>query len=118
VYLDIYWDLAGHFTRFDTLPGKPLTKYNHRDFTSRDYLKLHLTMSNENSILGEKSPDELLDKTRYRFSETTDAITGATAREMPSTIVEFEKIIEILKSGQPLVNSYIAKRMHSAILEN
>lgn len=176
-FLKIYWDLAGHFTHFDTLPGKPLTKYDHKPFTSRDYLKLQETLRNENSILGEKNPDELVDKNKKRYSEKLDAITGATAREIQSAVVEgalystyslwhlvngninqdlrkytlsiynaeienqllraenpktllfglkqldgsyfenhFERIIDLMKSGHPLVNFYIAKKLNPDIL--
>jgi len=175
--LKIYWDLAGHFIQFDTLPGIPLTKYDHKPFTSEDYRKLQQTLKNENSILGEKTPEELLDKDRMRHSEKIDAVTGATAREIQSAIVEgalystytlwhlvngkinqdlrkytlsiyngeiedqllraenaktllfglkhldedyfdnhFEEIIELMKSGHPLVNFYIAKKLNPDIL--
>lgn len=177
VSLKIYWDLAGHFIRFDTLPDIPLTKYDHKPFTTQDYLKLRTTLSNENSILGEKRLDELLDKNQKRYSEKLDAITGATAREIQFAIVEgalystytlwhlvngkinqnirnytlsiynaeiedqllhaenpktllfglkhldegyfdnhFDRIIDIMKSGHPLVNFYIAKKINPAIL--
>jgi hypothetical protein len=88
VSLNIYWDLAGHYTYFDTLAGKPLTKYDHMPFTTLDYLKLQITLSEENSILGEKTRDELLDKYLTRYSEKIDAVTGATAREIRSAVVE------------------------------
>lgn len=88
VSLILYWDLAGYFTNFDTLTGKPLTKYDHLPFTAQDYLKLQMTLSEENSILGEKTRDELLDKNLTRYSEKIDAVTAATAREIRASVVE------------------------------
>ena len=88
ITLNVYWDLGGHYIRFDTLLGNPLTKFDHEPFTQRDYEKLQMTLSNENSILGEKAIDELLDTDRRRYSEKIDAVTGATSREIQSAVVE------------------------------
>jgi hypothetical protein len=65
-----------------------MTKNDHMPFTTQDYYKLQMTLSDENSILGEKSKDELLDKNQTRYSEKIDAFTGATAREIRSAVVE------------------------------
>jgi len=88
VLLKVFWDLAGNFTRFDTLQGKPLTKNDHIPFTSQDYEKLHYTLIDETSILGNKTKDELLDKDRSRYSAKIDGVTGATAQEIKSAVVE------------------------------
>jgi len=78
VKVKILWDLIGDFIRFDTLPGYPLTKYDHLPFSTDDYNKLQTTLEDGNSILGRKSEKELLDNNQMRYSEKTDAITGAT----------------------------------------
>lgn len=172
VLLKLYWDLAGNYTRFDTLPGMPLTKNDHITFTSPDYEKLHASLKDHNSILGSKAEDELLDQYRTRYSGKIDAVTGATAMELKDAVVEgalystytlwhlangdikqkiqdhtlahynpaiekqllgssnpmavlmglkfldekdymnrFDQIIDIMKSGSPLVNFYIAKKL-------
>lgn len=178
VFLDIYWDLAGNYVRFDTLQGIPLTKNDHLPFSSQDYFKLQTTLRNENSILGEKTRDELLDQIQTRYSKEIDAVTGATAKELKSAVVEgalystytlwhlvndgikqkilentlkinnaeiekqllnsqnprtiiiglrnldekyyfnhFEEILELMKSGHPLVNFYIVKKMPQNLLK-
>ena len=40
VILKFNWDLAGNYVSFDTIPGKPLTKFDHKRFTDGDYKKL------------------------------------------------------------------------------
>lgn len=84
----IFWDLAGDFVRFDTLQGWPLTKYDHKPFTTSDYIKLQNTLEDENSILARKGEDELLDINKSRYSEKIDGITGATAVQIQNTVVE------------------------------
>lgn len=178
VVLNVYWDLGGYYTHFDTIQGKPLTKYDHNPFTFLDYQKLHMTLGDERSILGEKSRGELLDKSETRYSEKMDAVTGATAREIRSAVVEgalystytlwhlingdirqklwkntlliynpkiesqllnstnprtkilalkmvddsyyfnhFDEIIQMMQSGNPLLNFYIAKKIPEGVFD-
>jgi hypothetical protein len=177
VTLNVFWDLAGNYSRFDTLPGRPLTKNDHIPFEKNDYQKLHATLSDENSILGEKKKEELLDETRSRYSEKLDAVTGATSHEIQSAVVDgalystytlwhlingeiknmmreytlskynsgmenqllksknpktvlfglknldendflyrFETILDLMKSGNPLVNFSLAKKIPAKVL--
>ncbi|MFW5877533.1 MAG: hypothetical protein ACOCUP_00330 [bacterium] len=88
VHLKVYWDLAGNYLNFDTIPGLGLTKNNHNPFTEEDYIKIHHTLRNDNSILGEKTKDELLDKSENRYSEKIDGYTGATAKEIKKAVVD------------------------------
>ncbi len=179
VLLKIYWDLAGNYCRFDTLDGRPLTKNDHIPFTASDYDMLHKTLSDETSILGDKTKDELLDKTRNRYSEKIDGVTGATALEIKSAVVDgalystytlwhlvngtikqhirehtlsrydvdleqqllksknpktiifglknldkdfyfnqFDQIVDLMRSGYPLVNFYIAKKIPEDVFTN
>lgn len=86
--LKIYWDLAGNYLKFDTISGNPLTKNDHLEFDAFDYQKLHQTLSDDNSILGDKTKEELIDNTKVRVSETIDAVSGATAQEIKSVVVD------------------------------
>ena len=86
--LKVYWDLAGNYIRFDTVSGNPLTKNDHLDFNTKDYKKLQTTLKDPNSILGEKSKDELLDPIKTRYSNKIDAVSGATAQEIKSAVVD------------------------------
>ena len=88
VTMEVYWDLAGYYLRYDTLPGGPLTKNDHKPFTSGDYAKLHATLKDDNSILGEREKNELLEKSQARYSEKIDGWTGATRKEIKSAVVD------------------------------
>ena len=88
VLLKLFWDLAGNYTGFDTVSGRPLTKNDHLPFTTQDYKKLHSTLRDDNSILGDKTEDELLDEKQTRYSEKIDGATGATAKEIKSAVVD------------------------------
>lgn len=88
VQIKVFWDLIGNYIRFDTLPGYPLTKNDHLPFTSENYNKLQTTLKNENSILGRKNENELLDNHQKRYSEKIDAVTGATDIQIKNAVVE------------------------------
>ena len=49
--LNLHWDLAGNYSGFDTLPGFPLTKFDHRKFNGEDYRKLDQILNDKNSAL-------------------------------------------------------------------
>ena len=88
VVLKLYWDLAGNYRHFDTIPGKPLTKFDHKKFTSADYLKLDQILKNRNSILRIVKKEELVDKTVIIKATTVDAVTGATPQTIKKAVVE------------------------------
>jgi len=88
VFLNIFWDLGGNYSKFEISPQFPLTKNDHKPFSDQDYDKLDRTLKNETSVLGDKTEDELLDTDRSRYSEKIDGVTGATAKEIQSEIVE------------------------------
>lgn len=88
VVLKIYWDLAGSYTGFDTIPGKPLTKFDHKKFISADYLKLDQILKNRNSILSILEKEELVDKSIKIKATTVDAVTGATPLTIKKSVVE------------------------------
>ncbi|OGT22209.1 MAG: hypothetical protein A2342_09455 [Gallionellales bacterium RIFOXYB12_FULL_54_9] len=88
VILKFYWDLAGNYTGFDTIPGKPLTKFDHKKFQTADYLKLNQILKNRNSILRILEKEDLVDKTIKIKATTVDAITGATPQTIKNAVVE------------------------------
>jgi hypothetical protein len=88
VILKIYWDLAGNYTGFDTIPGKPLTKFDHKKFTSDDYIKLDRILRNRNSVLRMLKKEDLVDKSVKIKAETVDAVTGATPKTISEAVVE------------------------------
>lgn len=88
VILQIYWDLAGNYAGFDTIPGFPLTKFDHKKFTTVDYKKLDQILKNRNSMLRILNKEDLVDKSVKVKSETVDAVTGATPQTVKKSVVE------------------------------
>lgn len=88
MHIRLFWDLTGDYAGYDTLPGHPLTKFDHEPFVSEDYLKLHKLLSNDGSILKFKAKEELIDKEKVKASDVVDGTTGATALEIREEVVE------------------------------
>ncbi len=88
VILMFYWDLAGNYVRFDTLPGKPLTKFDHKRFSDADYKKLDQILKDKNSMLRVLDKEDLVDKTVKVKATTVDAVTGATPQTIKNAVVE------------------------------
>jgi len=88
VVLKIFWDLAGNYAGFDTIAGKPLTKFDHKKFNSADYLKLHEILKNRNNTLRMLNKEDLVDKSVKVKATTVDAVTGATPATIKKVTVE------------------------------
>ncbi len=88
VVLVFYWDLAGHYTGFDTIPGKPLTKFDHQEFAKEDYQKMDQILKDRNSMLRILEKGDLIDKTVKMKAKTVDAVTGATPATVKNAVVE------------------------------
>jgi len=84
-----YWDLLGNYAGFDKIENLPLTKYEHEEFSDADYLKLHQLLQDKNSILGERSIDELVEEpAESSLPEGVDALSGATIAEVKGSTIE------------------------------
>ncbi len=88
VVIKLFWDLAGNYAGFDTIPGKPLTKFDHLKFETADYQKLDQILKNRNSMLRILNKEELVDKSVKVKSNVVDAITGATPKTIKNSVVE------------------------------
>jgi hypothetical protein len=88
VLLIFYWDLAGNYKYFDTIPGVPLTKFDHKKFRSNDYRKLDQILKNKNSTLRILKKEDLVDKTVQLKATTVDAVSGATPQTIKDAVVE------------------------------
>lgn len=88
VILKIYWDLAGNYMQFDTIAGKPLTKFDHKRFSAGDYKKLDQILKDKNSVLRILQKEDLIDRTIKIRSVTVDAVTGATPTTIKNSVVE------------------------------
>jgi hypothetical protein len=88
VVIILYWDLAGNYMGFDTIPGKPLTKFDHLEFDAADYLKLDQILKNKNSSLRILNKEDLVDRSVKVKSNVVDAVTGATPKTIKNSVVE------------------------------
>ncbi|PWE00314.1 hypothetical protein [Marinilabilia rubra] len=88
VKLDVYWNLAGKYLSFDTVPGFPLTKNDHQLFVTRDYEKLHSILQDEYSVLSRIEKNELVQTNKPEKQDGVDGYSGATAKELKQDVVE------------------------------
>lgn len=88
VLLKIYWDLAGNYVRFDTIAGKPLTKFDHKRFSDADYKKLDQILKDRNSMLRVLEKSDLVDKSIKLKATSVDAVSGATLATIKNAVVE------------------------------
>jgi hypothetical protein len=88
VLLKLYWDFAGNYLRFDTIAGKPLTKFDHKKFNANDYQKLDRILKDKNSMLRVLEKEDLIDKNVKIKATTVDAVTGATPATIKNAVVE------------------------------
>ncbi len=75
VKLLLYWDAIGKFQKFDTLPSNPLTKFEHKPFTTSDYTKLHDLLKLNRPAFHEMEKKDLITKVD---DNSVDATSGAT----------------------------------------
>ena len=83
----LYWNLLGKYAGFDRYPALPLTKFEHEEFSPDDYLKLHLLLMDDNSMLKRKEIDELVEKPKESKIKGVDAVAGATVTEVKKSVV-------------------------------
>jgi hypothetical protein len=88
VFLNVKWDLAGNYLGFDTIPGHPLTKFDHKRFSKADYVRLQQILKDKNSILRVLGKNNLVDKSVQLKATTVDAVTGATPATIKNAVIE------------------------------
>jgi hypothetical protein len=84
VELFFYWDLVGNFAKYELVPGKPLTKLEHKPFSDADYKKLYEILSNKYPAFINLKKDELITKVK---TKGIDGFTGATVAAIQGQIV-------------------------------
>lgn len=83
----LYWTLLGEYAGFDRYSELPLTKHNHDEFKAEDYQKLHALLTDDKSILGRRSIDQLVEKPKMRSVNGIDAVSGATVARVKESVV-------------------------------
>lgn len=86
--IELFWDLAGNYLKFDTIKGKPLTKFDNKKFNTKDYEQLNRILKDRNSILSVLDKSELTDKNTKLQATTVDAVTSATPASLKKAVVE------------------------------
>ena len=86
--IKIYWDLAGGYLHYDTIPGIPLTKFDHKPFTNGDNEKLDEILRDKFSILGKLWKEDIINKNNTKKASSVDAVTGATQESIRNSVVE------------------------------
>lgn len=86
--IKLYWTLLGDYAGFDKFSKLPLTKHDHDEFLSEDYEKLHQLLMDDNSILKQRTIDELVEKPiRKNLEMEADGLSGATVTEIKESVV-------------------------------
>lgn len=85
--IKFYWTLLGEYAGFDRYPMMPLTKYDHDEFLSEDYQKLHELLADDKSLLGRRTILQLVEKPKMRTVNGVDAISGATITRVKEAVV-------------------------------
>lgn len=94
LHIEMYWDLVGQYVGYGVYPEEGLTKFDHEVFEPGDYLKLHQLLLNPHSILDRRKVSDLYDIGKERKKQITfkgkevDGISGATKKEVKTTVVE------------------------------
>jgi hypothetical protein len=95
--IKIYWDLLGTYAGYDIHEDDPLTKYEHTPFDAEDYKKLHTLLMDRNSILRERTMDDLVDRvpvdaanesSKASHKHAVDGVTSATKSEISKNVVK------------------------------
>ena len=87
VRIIFFWDLLGNFDHFELPPNEFLTKINQQPFDEEDYKKLDRILGDRNSWLGDLDINQLSLSLNGPI-EAIDGISGATAKEMKSSMIE------------------------------
>lgn len=87
VKMEIFWHLTGRYMGFRLEENEFLSKSKHNPFTSSEYDRLHILLSNPNSGLSQYSINELIPD-KNKKSNQVDAISSATISAVLDYIVE------------------------------
>jgi len=75
--LRMYWDIYGNYFKYQLSKALPLTKYNHKEFKPKEYIKLHILLCDTASKFRDVAFDNLTEK---QAKDKVDAASGATIK--------------------------------------
>ncbi len=76
--LKVYWDANGDYLKFVIPEDQNLTKLNHKNFSQKDYIKLHNILNDKESGFKHMKMEDLTAKEAENKYHSMDAISGAT----------------------------------------
>jgi len=82
--LNMYWDLTGSFENFQTIPEKPLTKFNHQAFGEDDYRQLLQVIKNDHPSFMYLDRKDLVKRV---VNDSLDGLSGATVTAIKNEVV-------------------------------
>ena len=84
----VFWDGAGNYLGFQIPDGEPLTKSDHTEFEDPDYKKLHVILTNPESILKDLKTEDLTEKPAVENPFEVDGYTAATKPGLDQVVVK------------------------------
>jgi len=110
VQIKLVWDLLGNFHRYEVPEDRPLTKFDHEEFTQKDHEKLYTILANTESPLRDYRKSDLIDHRVEIKSEIADAVSGATNATIKDDVIE--GALYSTYTLWHIVNGNIAKEIH------
>ncbi|MBA4302294.1 MAG: hypothetical protein C0433_19650 [Cyclobacterium sp.] len=84
--LRLLWDGVGDYLGFELIENKPLTKTDHLEFDKEDYEKLHLLLSDKESVLMNMDQEALIINS-IKMDKEVDGYSGATKLSLREYLV-------------------------------
>jgi len=110
--LKMFWDIYGNYFKYEVKNEVPLTKYDHKVFKSKEYIKLHLLLCDTASDFKTISFDKLTEKQADKKFKT-DAKSGATIKLFSSN----NNIKGAIKTSHTLWNVANGKELQQKIIK-
>lgn len=79
--LKMYWDSNGNFFKFELAENERLTKLNHKEFSDKEYVKLHNILLDTSSDFRFLKLQDLTERQVESSFYETDALSGATIKQ-------------------------------------
>ena len=88
IRLWVFWDGAGNYLGIQLLENEPLTKSDHTEFETADYMKLDAILQDSSSVLGKMKSEELEVKIEVENPNEVDGYSSATQPALSEIVVK------------------------------
>jgi len=79
IEITIFWDIYGNYLKYEVPKDAPLTKYNHKEFKKKEYVRLHKILNNPDSKYRKFTIENLTEK-QAKNKYKVDATSGSTIK--------------------------------------